>query len=85
MFSSALMSRSRISGSSGIERRQVLEEDLALRVLRRLAVDLVDLDQREVALAILGRADLASRWCPRCAVEAADLRRRDVDVVGAGR
>src|SRR5882762_9385100 len=42
-----------------MQRRQVLEQDLVLRRLGELAVDLVDLDQREVALAVLGRADLA--------------------------
>ena len=68
----------------GEERRQVLEEDLVLRVLGRLAVDLVDLDQREVALAVLRRADLAFDRVAGVQVEAADLRRRDVDVVGAG-
>ena len=68
----------------GEQRRQVLEQDLVLRVLRRLAVDLVDLDQREVALAVLRRADLAFDRVAGVQVEAADLRRRDVDVVGAG-
>jgi hypothetical protein len=67
----------------GKERRQVLEEDLALGVLRRLAVDAVDLDQREVALAVLRRADLAFDRVAGVQVEAADLRGRDVDVVGA--
>ena len=84
MFSSALMSRSRHQRLVGEERRQVLEQDLVLRVLRRLAVDLVDLDQREVALAVLRRADLALDRVAGVQVEAADLRRRDVDVVGAG-
>ena len=66
------------------ERRQVLEQDLVLGVLGGLAVDLVDLDQREVALAVLGRADLALDRVAGVQVEAADLRRRDVDVVGPG-
>src|SRR6267378_4033152 len=48
-----------------------------------VAVDLVDLDQREVALAVLRRADLALDRVAGVQVEAADLRRRDVDVVGA--
>jgi hypothetical protein len=67
----------------GVQRREVLEEDLGLRVLRRLAVDLVDLHQREVALAVLGRADLALDGIARVQVEAPDLRRRHVDVVRA--
>src|SRR5258706_6603036 len=42
-----------------MQRREVLEQDLVLGRLGRLAVDLVHLDQREVALAVPGRADLA--------------------------
>jgi hypothetical protein len=57
---------------------------LFLRRFRRFAVDLVDLDQREVALAVLGRADLALDGVAGVQVEAADLARADVDVVGAG-
>ena len=68
----------------GIERRQVVEEDLVAGFLGRLEVDRVDLDQREVALAFLGRADLAGDGVAGAQVEAADLRGRDVDVVGAG-
>jgi hypothetical protein len=67
-----------------VQRRQVLEEDLVLGVLRRLVVDLVHLDQREIALAILGRADLAFDRIAGVQVEAADLRGGDVDVVRAG-
>ena len=67
-----------------VERRQVLEEDLLARPLGRLEVDRLDLDQREVALAFLRRADLAADGVARVQVELADLRRRDVDVVGTG-
>ena len=67
----------------GIERRQVVEEDLVARFLGRLEVDGVHLDQREVALAFLGRADLAGDGVAGAQVEAADLRGRDVDVVRA--
>ena len=38
-----------------------------LRLLRRLEVDRLDLDQREVALAVLRRPDLARTPCRRCA------------------
>ena len=48
------------------------------------AVDLVDLDQREVTLPVLWRTDLAFDRIAGVQVEAANLRRRDVDVVGAG-
>jgi hypothetical protein len=68
----------------GIERRQVVEEDLVARFLGRLEVDGVDFDEREVALAFLGRADLAGDGVAGAQIEAADLRGRDVDVVGAG-
>ena len=67
-----------------VERRQVLEEDLLARPVRRLEVDRLDLDQREVPLAVLRRADLAGHRVAGVQVELADLRRRDVDVVGAG-
>ena len=68
----------------GIERRQVVEEDLVARFLRRLEVDRVDFDQREVPLAFLRRPDLAGDGVAGAQVEAPDLRRRDVDVVRAG-
>jgi hypothetical protein len=66
------------------QRRQVLEQDLALGVFGLAEVDLADLEQREVALAVLRRADLARDGVAGAQVEAADLARRDVDVVGAG-
>ena len=66
-----------------IERRQVLEEQLVARLLGRLEVDRLDLDQREVALPFLRRPDLARDGVAGLQIELADLRRRDVDVVGA--
>ena len=75
---------SSLSCSSRIERRQVVEEDLLARLLRLLEVDRLDLEQREVALALLRRADLARDDVAGAQVEAPDLGRRDVDVVGAG-
>ncbi len=71
-------------GDVGVERGEVLEEDLVLGVLGRLGVDLVDLDQREVALAVLGRSDLPLDRVAGVQVEAPDLRRAHVDVVGPG-
>jgi hypothetical protein len=65
-----------------VQRRQVLEQDAVLGGFRRFAVDLVDLDQGEIALAVLGRAHFAFDGVAGVQVEAADLRRRDVDVVG---
>jgi hypothetical protein len=67
-----------------VQRRQVLEQDLVLGGFRRLAIDLVHLDQGEVALAFLGRADLAFDGVAGAQVEAAYLAGADVDVVGAG-
>ena len=66
-----------------IERRQVLEEQLLARLIGRLEVDRLDLDQREVALAFLRRPDLARHGVAGLQIELADLRRRHVDVVGA--
>ena len=68
----------------GIERRQVVEEDLVARFLRRFEVDGVDLDEREIAFAFLGRADLAGDGIAGAQIEAADLRRRNIHVVRAG-
>src|SRR2546428_8318939 len=68
----------------GVERRQVVEEDLVARLLRVLEVDGLDLEQREVALAFLGGTDLSGDHVAGAQVEAADLARRDVDVVGTG-
>src|SRR2546426_1167884 len=66
-----------------VQRREVLEQDLVLGSLRRVGVDLVDLHQREVALAVLGRANLALDRIARVQVEAPDLRGADVDIVRA--
>ena len=68
----------------GVERRQVLEEHPLLAARRRLEVDRLDLDQREVAFAFFRRADLAGDGVAGVQVELADLGRGDVDVVGAG-
>ena len=84
MFSSRLDVPLELHHLVRVQRDQVLEEDLVLGVLRRLAVDLVDLHQREIALAVLRRADFAFDGVAGVQVEAADLRRRDVDVVRAG-
>jgi hypothetical protein len=57
-----------------VQRRQVLEQDLVLARFGRRAVDLVDLDQREVALAFLRGTDFAFDRVAGVQVEAADLR-----------
>ena len=66
-----------------IERREVLEEELVARLVGRLEVDRLDLDQREIPLAVFRRPHLAGDRVAGLQVELADLRRRHVDVVGA--
>ncbi len=63
---------------------EILEQDLVLGVLRRLEVDVVDLEQREVTLAILGWANLAGDGVAGAEIEATDLAGRYVDVVRPG-
>ena len=67
----------------GIAGPEVVERDPVLGLLRLLEVDLLDLEQREVALALLGRPDLAHDRVAGAQIEALDLAGRDVDVVGA--
>jgi hypothetical protein len=68
-----------------IERRKVVEMDLMAGGVRILEVDAADLQQCEVAFAILRAADLALYGVSGAKCEAADLRRADVDVVRPGR
>ena len=69
--------------SCGIERRQVVEENLVARDFGIFEIDRFDLDQREVALAVLRRANLPGDGVAGAQIEFADLRGRDVDVVRA--
>src|SRR5690606_35298066 len=64
------------------ERGQVLEQNLALRVLGRVVIDLPDLQQREVALAVLRRTNQPRDRITGPQVETPDLARRNVDIVG---
>src|ERR1700754_628733 len=66
------------------QRGEVLEQQLVLRRFRRIAVDVVDLEHREVALAFLRMADAAGDVVAGAQVEATDLAGRHVDVVGTG-
>ena len=68
----------------GIERRQVVEVDAVAHGFRRLEIDRVDLQQREIALAVLRRADLAFDRVAGAQAEAAHLAGADIDVVRAG-
>ena len=75
---------SRPSRFFGKQWLEVLEQDLVARVLRGVEVDLADLEQGEVALALLGWPDQAGDGIARTQIEAADLAGRHVDVVGSG-
>ena len=68
----------------GIQRRQVVEVDAVAHRLGRLEIDRVDLQQREIALAVLGRADLALDRVAGAQAEPAHLARADIDVIRAG-
>ena len=64
-----------------IERREVIEIDLMTDVLGLVEIDLVDLEQGEIALAVLGRANLTVDGIAGTQAQAADLARADVDIV----
>ncbi|MNT14986.1 hypothetical protein D3C72_1500160 [compost metagenome] len=68
----------------GEQGRQVFEHHLVLVLLGGQAVDLVELGQCKVALAILGRTHFTFNHVTRVQVEAPDLAGGDVDIVGAG-
>src|SRR5437667_2163791 len=67
-----------------IERRQVVEEDLLARLLRRLEIDRLDLEQCEVPFRVLRRPHLAGYGIARAEVESSDLGRRNVNIVRSG-
>jgi hypothetical protein len=69
----------------GVDRRERLEVDERREVGRRLLGDLLDAQQREVALVALRPADLAADRHPRLQVVLGDERGREVDVIGDGR
>jgi hypothetical protein len=67
----------------GVARLEVVEGHARLRALGLVAVDALDLEQREVLLPLLRRPHLSRDRVAGAQIEALDLRRRDVDVVGA--
>ena len=67
-----------------IERREVVKEDFVARLFRRLEVDGLDLDEGEILLAFVGRADVAADGVAGFEIELAYLGRRHVDVVRSG-
>jgi hypothetical protein len=61
---------------------QVVERDAVLGTLRIVAVDLFDLEQRQVAFALLRWANLAHDGVAGAQIESLDLGRTHVDVIG---
>ena len=80
-----LAGRFHLQASLRIERRQVVEEYFIARDLGILEIDRFDLNQREIALAVLGRTDLARNGVAGSQIEFPNLRRRNVNVVRAGK
>src|SRR5688500_1329839 len=67
-----------------IERRQVIEEDFFSRLVGRLEVDRLNLDQGEITFAFFRRTNLTADGVASAQIEFTNLRGRDVDVVGPG-
>jgi len=68
----------------GIERGQVVEQDFVARLFGVLVVDRFNLEQREVALALLRRPNQTRYGIAGTQIELSNLAGRDVDVVGTG-
>ena len=66
----------------GIKRRQIVEIDAVAQLVGLVEIDLVHLEEREIALALLGRTDLALDRVAGAQAEAAHLGRAHIDVVG---
>ena len=65
-----------------VARPEVVERDPVLRLLRIVAVDRLDLQEGQVALALLWGPDLTQHRIPRSQVEPLDLRGAHIDVIG---
>src|ERR1035437_6042484 len=68
----------------GIERGEVVEENLVARLLGRLEVDGLDLDQGKVLFSLMGGTDVAADGVAGFEIEFSNLRGGDIDVIGAG-
>ena len=68
----------------GVQRRQVVEQNLVARFFRRFKVDRLNLDKREVLFALVRAADIAADRVAGFEIEFADLAGRNVNVVRAG-
>src|SRR5260363_204530 len=82
LFSSPRKSRSRIKGVSGCSGVRFSNMILCFG-LRRKTVDLVNLDQREIALAVFRRAHFALNRIAGMQIKAPDLRRADINIIRA--
>src|SRR3989442_9688257 len=67
----------------GIERGEVIEENLLAGTFRLFVIDCLNLEEGEIPLAFLRRAGLPPDAIPRPQVETPDLTRGDIDIVGA--
>src|SRR5690606_16169596 len=65
----------------GIERRQVVEQNLGLDHLRIFEVDRIDLEQSKVTLTLARTTNGTMYRIARAQAETADLRRRNIDIV----
>ena len=65
-----------------VKRRQIVEVDLVADLFGIVEIDRVDLEQREIALALFRAADRSFDRIAGLQRKAPDLRRRNVDVVG---
>src|SRR5260364_337428 len=66
-----------------MQRCEVLKHDFMFLGLRRKTVDLVNLDQREIALAVFRRAHFALNRIAGMQIKAPDLRRADINIIRA--
>ena len=79
-----VMSRFELDAAQGIQRSQVVEENLLAGNLRVLVVDQLDLQESEVTLRVLWRPDLTGNRVACSQIETPDLGRRNINVVGTG-
>jgi len=70
----ALAHRLQLDAFLGIERGEIVEENLVARLLGRLEVDGLDLDQGKILFAFVRRADVAADGVAGLEVEFANLR-----------
>ena len=82
-FVFATVAMAELDAPIGKERGQVFKDGAAATGFGDVFVDGVDLQQREITLALLGLAHAAFDRVACAQIEFTHLRRRDVDIVGA--